>query len=1054
MATYIQGLTDYVPQIQPFVPDYNFLGNVLQTKQSRYDAAHKKIGELYGTILDSPMSRTDNISKRDAFFKEIDGQIKQLSGLDLSLQQNQDYAEQIFTPLTEDKHIIKDMTWTKKWQDEMSRGESLRNCIDPDKCGGQYWEGGPKALNYKRQEFMNASADDALNFENVKFTPAQNVAGKVAKFIKDSGFEMKYDHVEGGYIFTDKNGQKMIDPLESYLTSAFATDPGMQAYYKTQAYLERKDFTTSNAQKYGGEDQAALAYVNELYQSSAEQAKAKKDLADQALNKTKVLKQSYAETIKKDKVLPEDLSFINDWNQLSQSEQVATATSQYYNDTYKYAENAGINMGNIKVVGDRMDALIGNSKLQNHLNVIATDYANLTSGREMKADPYGVAKYSSDLALRNASTMEGMKQDNWVQQQLIKEVIEKRKANATYGLWDNDKSGGAGGLDANGKVLKDAPGAASDRDKTKSVALEENTKQTKLLRDVTAEKMNDHLSNLATTMVEQYKRSKDPSLLVTANMIFSDAGINANRLLNGTVVERGQELERLRNMNYSLSSTVFNKTQSLLDPNKTIDPNNKNSTVTNRINSNWTKSFWQATQQDQQDISNALKDYDLFSKEVAKESQKSTGKVAGDYINKNKELEKELLRVKKDYSPEQRARMLADMRRKEKTNFYNEVPVEDKIRANTYKQDLLTYLTINSASGLMPQGDERTKLAARWARESQVAKTFTTPLLDQETSVGNFYSHSLYKTAQEFALAKMDDVAADWTTHYSNEASSWQQLHGNNFGSKSNAKTGTAMQYTFNTAFGDAVVNKQMISTLKNWKSLENGVAAFGNASEIRANDPIAQKAINSIIDDLRNPYTWNSKNKNPLKGDYIVQNVSGYDKNMTSMTITLEKDYIEKNLLKGVERKNQGAAIDMYSQPITLYIPKDKADNVFYNNGQVSMYDYKLQHQIPIEVNTPGAGNVKIVGGPNGYYIEGELIARDPKTGKTETIYIESSKSYSNGLSGEMLVKTWNAELQELLNRNYNAVSNAKSTNGIDDPDVAMQMMLKRNEAKIKNKY
>ena len=42
MATYIQGLTDYIPQIQPFQPDLNFYGNVMQAKQTKYDAAKKQ----------------------------------------------------------------------------------------------------------------------------------------------------------------------------------------------------------------------------------------------------------------------------------------------------------------------------------------------------------------------------------------------------------------------------------------------------------------------------------------------------------------------------------------------------------------------------------------------------------------------------------------------------------------------------------------------------------------------------------------------------------------------------------------------------------------------------------------------------------------------------------------------------------------------------------------------------------------------------------------------------------------------------------------------------
>ena len=64
MATYIQGVTDYIPEVQAFQPDYNFLGNILQNKQSKYDANYKAISQTYGNLLNSQMLRKDNIEKR------------------------------------------------------------------------------------------------------------------------------------------------------------------------------------------------------------------------------------------------------------------------------------------------------------------------------------------------------------------------------------------------------------------------------------------------------------------------------------------------------------------------------------------------------------------------------------------------------------------------------------------------------------------------------------------------------------------------------------------------------------------------------------------------------------------------------------------------------------------------------------------------------------------------------------------------------------------------------------------------------------------------------
>jgi hypothetical protein len=138
MSTYINGITDYIPQLQPFQPDYNFLGNMLQTKQSQFDSAHKQLNQMYGTLLNAPMSRDQNIQRRDNFFKAIDQDIQRMSGMDLSLQQNQDAAQQVFKGFYEDKNMVKDMVWTKNLYDQVDKGQYLKTCPDPDKCGGSW----------------------------------------------------------------------------------------------------------------------------------------------------------------------------------------------------------------------------------------------------------------------------------------------------------------------------------------------------------------------------------------------------------------------------------------------------------------------------------------------------------------------------------------------------------------------------------------------------------------------------------------------------------------------------------------------------------------------------------------------------------------------------------------------------------------------------------------------------------------------------------------------------------------------------------------------------
>ena len=92
MATYLQGQQDYVTQIQPTQPNLQFDAQMLGNLQNKYDAGHKKVSELYGSLLNAAMTRTDNIQARNQFFQMINEDIRRMGSLDFSLQQNVDAA--------------------------------------------------------------------------------------------------------------------------------------------------------------------------------------------------------------------------------------------------------------------------------------------------------------------------------------------------------------------------------------------------------------------------------------------------------------------------------------------------------------------------------------------------------------------------------------------------------------------------------------------------------------------------------------------------------------------------------------------------------------------------------------------------------------------------------------------------------------------------------------------------------------------------------------------------------------------------------------------------
>jgi hypothetical protein len=267
MATYIQGVTDYIPQFQPFQPDLNFYAKLMQTKQSQYDSNWKALNKVYGQYFYADLTRDPNIKKKEELLKQIEFNLKRVSGLDLSLEQNVNQATQVFKPFYEDGNLMKDMAWTKTYNRETGRATALKGSAN-EADRKQYWDTGLKELQYKRDEFKNATDDEAMSFGNVSYTPYVNTMEKALKIAKDAGIsaESVTFSDDQRWIITQKNGKQIIEPLSKLFEATLGADPSVQAVYKTQAYVNRKDYAFANASEFNGDQKAAeMKYLEDSF---------------------------------------------------------------------------------------------------------------------------------------------------------------------------------------------------------------------------------------------------------------------------------------------------------------------------------------------------------------------------------------------------------------------------------------------------------------------------------------------------------------------------------------------------------------------------------------------------------------------------------------------------------------------------------------------------------------------------------------------------------------------------------------------------------------------
>lgn len=261
MATYIQGLTDYIPKAEPYKPNFDFLNTVLSTKQSRYDSALNQLSGAYGSIIYADLTRDDNRVARDNFLKNSEKAIQQITSLDLSNPANVQAAQQVFQPFVDDRKMQYDIMFTKGVKKGQQEAEMFKNSSNPE-ISSKYSDVGVRGLQYRQIEFKNASQDKAYRMAMPKYVPYVNIMDKAKELVGDDFKDIKIEQTIGGYDVTTTGGENAKPVIAQYLSMALGDDPSVKAYYNELAYVNSMSAITQLAEsKFNGDiDQAATEY--------------------------------------------------------------------------------------------------------------------------------------------------------------------------------------------------------------------------------------------------------------------------------------------------------------------------------------------------------------------------------------------------------------------------------------------------------------------------------------------------------------------------------------------------------------------------------------------------------------------------------------------------------------------------------------------------------------------------------------------------------------------------------------------------------------------------
>jgi hypothetical protein len=361
--------------------------NVLQLKQSQYDQNWSRLNNMYGQLLNAPLTHDESVKKRDNTFKRLDFDLKRVTGLDLSLEQNVQQATQIFRPFYEDSNLMYDMAWTKNTSLERNIGEGKRYNTDED-INKEYWPDGIRAIDYKIQEFKETPYDQISSVGQVKYSPYVNVEQVAQKIAADLKIDVKRTTPEGDWIVTYKNGEQVLGPLQSVFYNQLGKDPKVQEMYQTRAYLERKDYIMANKDKpqYGGNAEAVeKEYLNRTLKVMQNQSK---------LTASNLLSQKKAN----DKMISKLEKSIADGTDI---ETTATALEQYKQANDQIGEMLKFNENNIKMLDGDVNRTLtteGGSKLStDDINQMRSRVDAVTAGNLLQADLDQAAKNWVDL---------------------------------------------------------------------------------------------------------------------------------------------------------------------------------------------------------------------------------------------------------------------------------------------------------------------------------------------------------------------------------------------------------------------------------------------------------------------------------------------------------------------------------------------------------------------------------------------------------------------------------------------------------------------------------
>lgn len=464
MAKYPQGVSSYIPSFQAYESDLTSMGEMLSIKQDKYDQNWKKLNSIYSTLYFSPTLHPQSQRVKDQLRNEIDFNLRRVSGLDLSLDQNVQAAQQVFQPFYQNEDLMYDMAATKNYKATKAKASSYQASTKAEEQG-MWWQDGMLELDYKLQEYQNTPYDQVKNsgFAQLTYTPYVDIGKMAEDMAKEFGDKViPSTSADGKYEITTTNGPALLmQPLAQLYQFRMGNDPRVQAMYKTQAYVDRKNWSNSHAGEYGGDVKAAeMAYLeNEFKTLQGGIKKTNKKLQGNETSFTEMqsLLQSALENgdaaagaekalndIMSNKEMTEALLNISN----AEKDMVSEGASNGNTST----GNKVMFSGNIDQLRGKVDILRANSLMMQDFDKAAFIYSQRNMKVERKANEFALAEFKENL---RAKTERSLARDKFMVETGVATYDENGNIHEVKARNDWQSEGPVGGVTAGETNLRD-----------------------------------------------------------------------------------------------------------------------------------------------------------------------------------------------------------------------------------------------------------------------------------------------------------------------------------------------------------------------------------------------------------------------------------------------------------------------------------------------------------------------------------------------------------------------------------------------------------------------